>query len=115
MLTLLIFSFVSGLVTILSPCIWPVLPILFSFSIARPGKSRPLGITLGIIVSFTILTLTLSLLVRSLGINPNLFRYLAVGVIAFLGLSLIYQPLNQKVEMLFSRIAGKPAETEGGE
>ncbi len=103
MTPLIIFSFFSGLITILSPCIWPILPIVFSFSVSHPGKSRPLGITLGIIVSFTILTLTLSLLVRSLGINPNLFRYLAVIVIIFFGLSLIYPKLGSLVESKISR------------
>ena len=103
MTPLIIFSFFSGLITILSPCIWPILPIVFSFSVSRPGKSRPLGITLGIIVSFTILTLSLSFLVRSLGINPNLFRYLAVIVIVFFGLSLIYPILGSFIESKISR------------
>ena len=103
MTPLIIYSFFSGLITILSPCIWPILPIVFSFSVSRPGKSRPLGITLGIIVSFTILTLSLSFLVRSLGINPNLFRYLAVIVIVFFGLSLIYPILGSFIESKISR------------
>ena len=115
MLTLLLFSLLAGLVTIFSPCIWPVLPILFSFSLSKKGKSRPLGITVGIVFSFTVLTLTLSLLVRTLGINPNIFRYLAVGVIGFLGLSLVYQPLNQKIEIFFSKINfGKRVKTKQG-
>ena len=106
MIIFLLFSFISGVVTILSPCIWPVMPILFSFSLAHPGKTRPLGISLGIIVSFTFLTLTLSLLVRSLGISPNIFRYLAVVVIVFFGLSLIYPPLFQQMEIFLGRFTG---------
>jgi len=38
MVLLLLFAFLSGLVTILTPCIWPLLPIVLSSSIA--GKSH---------------------------------------------------------------------------
>jgi hypothetical protein len=47
MFLLLIFAFFAGFVTILAPCIWPVLPIVLSSSIAgkvfiilRPGNEQ---------------------------------------------------------------------------
>lgn len=39
MLLLLIFAFISGLVTILAPCIWPLLPIILSSSATHPGTA----------------------------------------------------------------------------
>lgn len=100
---LLVFAFISGLVTILAPCIWPLLPIVFS-STATGGKNKPLGITLGIVLSFAIFTLSVSYLVKLFHFDPNVLRFLAVIVIAFLGLTLIIPALSAKLEVLISRL-----------
>ena len=42
MIILIVFAFIAGLVTILSPCILPILPIVLSGAISG-GKKRPLG------------------------------------------------------------------------
>src|SRR5437667_51456 len=60
MILLLGFAFLAGIVTILSPCILPILPIVLSGSVGR-GKRKPLGIILGFIFSFTLLTLSYAL------------------------------------------------------
>src|SRR3990167_3246708 len=52
MIVLLLFAFLSGLVTIAAPCIWPLLPIILSSSILGSDHRRPLGITIGILISF---------------------------------------------------------------
>ena len=44
MLILLTFAFIGGIVTILSPCILPVLPIVLGTA-AQEGKKRPFGVT----------------------------------------------------------------------
>ncbi|MEO6508560.1 MAG: cytochrome c biogenesis protein DipZ [Patescibacteria group bacterium] len=106
MTVLLIFAFISGLVTIFAPCIWPLLPIILS-STASGGKSKPLGITLGIMVSFGLLTLTISYLVKIFPFDPNALRFIAVIIIGFLGLTLLVPQLNQVVEGAVSRLSGK--------
>lgn len=103
---LLIFAFVSGLITIFAPCIWPLLPIILSSS-ATGEKRKPLGITLGIIISFGILTLTLSYIIKVIPFDPNLLRYFAVFVIGFLGLTLVIPKLSGRLEAVVSRLSGK--------
>jgi cytochrome c biogenesis protein CcdA len=105
MTILLLFAFISGLVTIFAPCIWPLLPIILSSS-ATGGKSKSLGITLGIMVSFGLLTLTISYIVKVIPFDPNALRLVAVVVIGFLGLTLIIPRLNQMVEGMVSRLSG---------
>ena len=104
MMLLLVFAFVSGLVTILAPCIWPLLPIVLSSS-STGGTRKPLGITLGIIGSFSLFTLTLSYVVQSVNLNPDIPRLFAVVVIGFLGLSMVIPALSFKVEALLSRLS----------
>ncbi len=106
MLILLIFAFLSGLVTIVAPCIWPLLPIVLSSS-TTGGKSKSLGITLGIMISFSFFTLTISYLVQFFHFDPNILRILAVIIIGFLGLTLIIPQLSAILEAWVSKISGK--------
>lgn len=106
MILLLFFAFLAGLVTILAPCIWPVLPIVLSSSIAGGrGHQRPLGITLGVMVSFTIFTLSISYLVHLFHLDANVFRIIAVVIIGFLGLTMVVPMLATQFEVLVSRLS----------
>ncbi|OGK29908.1 hypothetical protein A3G67_00395 [Candidatus Roizmanbacteria bacterium RIFCSPLOWO2_12_FULL_40_12] len=117
MIVLLTFAFISGLVTILAPCIWPLLPIILSAS-ATGGKRKPLGITLGIIISFAFFTLTLSYIVKIIPFNPDGLRLFAVLIIGFFGLTLLIPALSQKVEgavsALSNKLGIKPSNESGG-
>ncbi len=106
MAILLFFAFISGLVTILAPCIWPLLPIILSSSISG-GKAKSLGITLGIMVSFALFTLSISYLVALFGIDPSLIRLFAVGVLVIMGLSMIIPALAGVLEGFLSRLSGR--------
>lgn len=103
---LLLFAFISGLITIFAPCIWPLLPIILSAS-SSGGHRKPLGITLGIVLSFAVITLTISYIVKIIPFDPEVLRYFAVAIIGFLGLSLVIPALSQKLEGAVSRLSGK--------
>lgn len=98
MVILLIVAFISGLLTILAPCIWPILPIVLSAS-SSGGKRKPLGITLGILVSFSVFTLTLSYLVSIFKFDPNILRLVAVFVLTLLGVSLLIPRFSALIEV----------------
>jgi len=104
--TLLFFAFLSGMITIFAPCIWPLLPLLLSVS-AGEGRWRPLGIVAGIVVSFTIFTLFLAYLLSILPIPPDIFRTIAAVIIILLGLTLLIPALNRMLEGWVSRFSGK--------
>src|SRR5579871_241275 len=104
---LLGFAFLSGLVTILAPCIWPVLPIVLSSSLGgKGGHQRPLGVTIGVMLSFAIFTLSVSTLVRLFHFDPNILRLVAVVVIALLGVMMIVPALSAQFETLVSKLSG---------
>src|SRR5690242_16668684 len=102
-MVLLLFSFLAGFVTILAPCIWPLLPIVLSAS-SGGGKRRPLGITLGVMTSFTIFTLSISYLEKILHVNANTFRLIAVIIIGLLGLSMLIPSLGTRFENFINHI-----------
>ena len=107
MIILLGFAFLAGLVTILAPCIWPLLPIVLSASAAGKSHTRPLGITLGIMLSFTFFILAISFLVSMFHLDANIVRLFAVLVLVFMGLSMIIPALSRITELWVSRLSGK--------
>ncbi len=113
MTVLLLFAFLSGLVTIFAPCIWPLLPIILSAT-STGGKKKPLGITLGLIISFGLLTLSIAYLIKIIPFDPNSLRLFAVVVIGFLGLTLVVPRLSANLEGFVSRLAGKIKPTQRG-
>ncbi|MEK9158040.1 MAG: cytochrome c biogenesis protein DipZ [Patescibacteria group bacterium] len=108
MILLLAFAFLAGVITVLSPCILPILPIILTSSIGgvNTGKSRPIGVVTGFILSFTFFTLFLSTIVRLSGIPAETLRFVSVVVIAGFGVSLLVPQFQALVERLFSKLAG---------
>lgn len=117
MVILLIFAFVSGLLTILAPCIWPLLPLVLSTT-STGGRLKPLGVTMGILISFSFFTLTISYLVGRFDFDPNTLRSLAVAVLLFLGLMLLLPQLARLIEagvsFLTSRFGGGVTQQRNG-
>jgi len=105
MLVLLFFTFLSGIVTIFAPCIWPILPIVLSSGVAG-GKKKPLGLVTGLAVSFVFFTLTLAAIVKVIPFDPEALRYLAVFIIGFLGLILLVPWFGDKLEGAVSKLSG---------
>ncbi|MBN2353552.1 MAG: cytochrome c biogenesis protein DipZ [Spirochaetales bacterium] len=106
MAILLFFAFVAGIVTILSPCILPILPVVLSGSVGG-GKARPLGIITGFVASFSFFTLTLSAIVKVLNIDPNIMRYVAAGMILAFGLIMVIPPLKNAFMRLVSGLSSR--------
>ncbi len=104
MILLMVFAFMAGLVTILSPCILPVLPVILASSVDTKGKRRPLGVIIGFILSFTFFTLFLSTIVRLIGIPAESLRYLSVFILTIFGLSLIVTKIKYLMEQLFNKL-----------
>lgn len=106
MTLLLGFAFLAGLVTMLTPCMWPMLPIVLSANIKGKDHKRPLGVTIGVMASFAIFTLSVSYLVRAFHFDPNILRIFAVVVIVFLGLTLLIPKFTAILEGYVSKLTG---------
>jgi len=105
MFILILFAFIAGIVTILSPCILPILPIVLSGSVG--GHKKPFGIVLGFIFSFTFFTLFLALIVRSFGISADGLRLVSVAIILLFGVALVLPAAQKFSEILFSKISSR--------
>ncbi|MDA1316715.1 MAG: cytochrome c biogenesis protein DipZ [bacterium] len=117
MFILLLFAFIAGIVTVLSPCILPVLPIVLSSSLGgHTNPRRPVGVVIGFIGSFTFFTLFLSLIVQATGVSADALRFLSIVVIALFGVSLLVPQFQVLLELLASKLTSKVSQnnTRGG-
>jgi cytochrome c biogenesis protein CcdA/thiol-disulfide isomerase/thioredoxin len=114
MVLLILFAFLAGIGTALSPCVLPVLPIALSAG-ATGGKRRPLGIVTGLALSFTFVTVAFVYVIHWLGLPDDLLRKVAiVGLICF-GVALAVPPIGDRLEAWLSRIVPQGASRRGGD
>jgi cytochrome c-type biogenesis protein len=81
-------AFAAGLLSILSPCVLPLVPIVLGAAVV----AHPLGafaLAAGLAVSFTALGLLLALVGFGLGIDPGMFRVVAAAIMIVLGAILV--------------------------
>ncbi|HEY2810831.1 MAG TPA: cytochrome c biogenesis protein DipZ [Rhabdochlamydiaceae bacterium] len=106
------FSFLAGIFTALSPCILPVLPAILAVGVAE-GRLRPLGAIVGLAFSFSFFTLALTWVVHTTGISPSFLRYIAIALIFFFGLVLIFPQLSNWFAKLSAPIADLGQKIQG--
>lgn len=95
-------AFVSGALTVFSPCVLPILPIILTSGI--DGKIwRMRGIIAGLIVSFTIASLLLATIVSVLGVPVDTIRTLAVTLLVLLGLSMVFPMMGGNIQVYIER------------
>jgi cytochrome c biogenesis protein CcdA/thiol-disulfide isomerase/thioredoxin len=113
MLLLILFGFIAGAATAVSPCVLPVLPVVLSAG-ATGGRRRPLGVVAGLAVSFTFATVALVYVIDALGLPGDLLRTLAIVVLLGFGLTLMVPPLAARVEAALSGV-GRLVRVPAGE
>ncbi|HEX5799973.1 MAG TPA: cytochrome c biogenesis protein DipZ [Gaiellaceae bacterium] len=112
MLVLLAIGFVAGVVTAISPCVLPVLPILLAGG--ATGR-RPLAIVAGIVVSFTVFTLFAAWLLDLLGLPTDLLRNLAIALLLLVAATLLWPRLGELLARpLLALTRRRPGELGGG-
>jgi cytochrome c biogenesis protein CcdA/thiol-disulfide isomerase/thioredoxin len=112
MALLILFGFVAGAATALSPCVLPVLPIALSAG-ATGGRRRPLGIVAGLAVSFTFATVAAVYVIAALGLPDDFLRKLAIVILLGFGITLMIPPLAARLEAWISQFASRVGVAEG--
>jgi cytochrome c-type biogenesis protein len=81
-------SFFAGIVSVLSPCVLPLLPIILAYS-AGEGKFRPFAIVIGLSLSFTLMGVVASAFGAIFQSYIHGFRILAELLIIVFGLAML--------------------------
>ncbi|WP_436535980.1 cytochrome c biogenesis protein CcdA [Actinoplanes sp. HUAS TT8] len=118
MITLTLIGFVGGLITGISPCVLPVLPVIF-LSAGAGGREttgrRPLMVVLGLTLSFSVFTVLGSLVLRALPVPQDIIRWAGIVILALLGIGMIVPRFEALLERPFARLAPQaPGRDRGG-
>jgi cytochrome c biogenesis protein CcdA/thiol-disulfide isomerase/thioredoxin len=103
MLLLMLFAVIAGAGTAITPCVLPVVPALLASS-ATGGRRRPVGIVVGLGVTFTIAIVLLAQLVKGVGLASGAARTLAIVVLIVFGVALLVPDLTARIEAPLSRL-----------
>jgi cytochrome c biogenesis protein CcdA/thiol-disulfide isomerase/thioredoxin len=112
MLLLMLFALIAGAGTAITPCVLPVLPALLSAS-AAGGRRRPVGIVLGLAITFTIAIVLLAQLVKGVGLAAGAARTLAIIVLVVFGVVLLIPQLAERIQAPLSRLGRFGPRTRG--
>jgi len=82
-------AFFAGVVSVLSPCILPVIPAVFAYSTEK-GKFRPLAIVSGLSLSFTSMGIVTSLFGATLTAYLGYLNIFAEALLITMGVSLLF-------------------------
>lgn len=88
--------FLAGFITILSPCILPILPPFLAASLQR-SKWKPVFITLGLMFGFTLVGFGISAFGQALGLSVFDFRNIAVVLLFIFGLGLLFPEISSRI------------------
>jgi cytochrome c biogenesis protein CcdA len=113
-LELLGVAFLGGLITGLSPCIVPVLPVIVAGGSSGTGRGRPYLIIAGLVVSFSLTELLGVTVLSALGLPQNFLFWLGIGLLGLLAVSLMVPLVGEWVERPFARLGSSRYATSGG-
>jgi cytochrome c biogenesis protein CcdA/thiol-disulfide isomerase/thioredoxin len=91
-------AFVAGLITAISPCVLPVLPVLLA---GGASGRRPYAIIAGLVGSFTVFTVAGASLLDALGLPDDFLRDLAIALLLVLAATLLFPRIAGLLERPF--------------
>lgn len=98
------FTYVAGLLTALSPCVLPLLPIVVGGAMQQ-HRAAPLLMGLGMTAAFATGGLLLGALGPALGLDAVWMHQIAAWSLIIFGLALLFEPLTRQISRLVQPLA----------
>ncbi|MBV8462693.1 MAG: cytochrome c biogenesis protein DipZ [Acidimicrobiales bacterium] len=114
MAELLFVALLGGLITGLSPCIVPVIPVVLAGGSASTNRKRPFVIIAGLVVSFSLTVLFASTALSFLHLPQDLLFWLGVAMLGAISVGLLIPRVGVVLERPFARLGSTRYATEGG-
>jgi len=101
-----VFGYLAGMLTLINPCILPVLPIVLA-SVLQGDRRGPLYLCAGMSLSFVVLGLGLARLGPALGVFPETVEGIAALVMVGFGLVMLVPALSARFAMATAGLANR--------
>jgi len=102
----LLLSLLGGVLTILAPCVLPLLPVIIGGSLTDKNPMRPLIITGSLALSVVIFSLALKASTALIDIPADFWKWLSGGIVLFFGFTLLF-PHTWEVISVKLNLGGK--------
>lgn len=106
-------AFLAGVLSILSPCVLPILPLVLGPAVSE-HRHGPAALAAGLAVSFVTIGLFVATIGFSIGLDTGLFRTLGAVLMVGFGAILMVPALQARVAMAGTPIANWSEQTFGG-
>ncbi|HWK44636.1 MAG TPA: cytochrome c biogenesis CcdA family protein [Stellaceae bacterium] len=106
-------ALLAGILTIAAPCVLPMLPILFGVSVGQTSGTRPIFITLGFTLTFSLAALVFGSFTEVLGLSAEALREAAVGLLLVFGGLMVWRRPFERIAARMSTVLNR-VDTIGG-
>jgi cytochrome c biogenesis protein CcdA len=89
-------AFLAGVLSILSPCVLPLLPIVFG-SAASEHRYAPVALAAGVAISFVVIGIFVATIGFAIGLDAGVFRAIAAVLLIGVGVLLLVPSLGAQV------------------
>jgi len=97
----------AGMLGVLSPCVWPLVPVVTTAAIGEGGTRAALWLALGLAVSFAFAGTLISFVLVESGLDPELFRSLSGAVLILVAAALLVEKIAATLATLGSRLTNR--------
>jgi len=101
--TAFFFSFIAGVLSTLSPCVLPILPIIIS-SALQHSRQGLIALIIGISLSFAITGSLISYAAMAWEFDIGIIKTVSASLLLTFGLIILIDPLNVKFTQIASRV-----------
>lgn len=102
----------AGALSVLSPCVLPLLPIVLGAAAAE-HRWAPAALAVGVALSFTVLGLFVATVGFAVGLDAGVFRAVAAVLLIAVGVVLVAEPLQVRLAAAGSPVGNLIEETFG--
>lgn len=99
-----VFAYLAGLLTLINPCVLPVLPIVLTSGI-QANRHAPLYIAAGMSLSFVVLGMLVATVGRSVGLTETTLANVGAVLMMCFGLILLVPQLNERFATVTARFS----------
>jgi cytochrome c biogenesis protein CcdA/thiol-disulfide isomerase/thioredoxin len=113
MLVLLGIAFLAGVITAVSPCVLPVLPIVLAGG-ASGGRRRPYAIVAGLVTMFVVSILFATYILHKLGLPEDLLRNVSIALLFVIAATLLVPQIGLLVERVLAPLGRRRGTSDLG-
>ncbi len=106
-------AFLAGGLTVLNPCVLPILPIIFATAVTK-HRYGPIALAAGLVLSFVVLVIFVDLVGFWIGLDADKFRFVGAVILILAGTVLVVPAIQAQLSAAAGPVANWTQRRFGG-